>query len=634
MSRTPKFQTYDSTVGKDNARLKAIACKVVNSGVPTRYKINLRDEILSMKEKERLGFNFNRSLTASLRSRWDVVENATKSFLQEIVDMNDQIEDDSKKNERQLLGLIFTRSTNISLESRVEQLGGLFMRITFYKTVLEEKIKQYDHYKTFLVQCCELMGYLQPGQLLDRYAALNHVFKELYGEYDARATMMNKLQERLSDIRTETDHRNMLMHNEMSDLHMKLKILTIRINHLEYELSDRIDHSTGTEMEIYRIKNSIHRSYVALMNYRGLEPTDSDPYVQLEHIEARILACIDVIRFVKEETMKVGTQVKKSKREKELESVQLRIGTDSSSSDNEPGDANESHQMAQGTAGSQPQVRRSQPKVRKKSFLPPLDPSRTSMTGKVGATASKESSASVHSAKSMIKHVERRENRRVLKDKSENKSKIRSTNTRRPIKQPPREPASDTDTDTDDTMDKMDSKMKPLSISTTEFDKTMVEQVRRELEERLAQRLRNKARAGEDKIVHETTCPDVHEPTRAERIKMYDLIKRRKREIEDMLYTKPEILLQRCSQQEVKTIDWWRRSRLNQLHRQRSIFLEKPPLRECKSLKKPPAPLAKPRHPPSYTMSRKYIKLHYLDILANVDIRRRNSLQTEQLTLT
>ncbi|KAI8779577.1 hypothetical protein BgiBS90_018771, partial [Biomphalaria glabrata] len=57
------------------------------------------------------------SLTASLRSRWDVVENATLNFLQEIVDMNDQIEEDSKKNERQLLSLIFTRSTNISLEA-------------------------------------------------------------------------------------------------------------------------------------------------------------------------------------------------------------------------------------------------------------------------------------------------------------------------------------------------------------------------------------------------------------------------------------------------------------------------------------------------------------------------------------
>ncbi|CAL1545307.1 unnamed protein product [Lymnaea stagnalis] len=118
MQRQAKFKTYDMTVGIHNAKLKVIARNVLNSDVPIRYKISLRDDILAMKEKERLGFNFNRSLAASLRSRWDVVENATKSFLQEIVDMNDQIEDDSKKNERQIMGLIFTRSTNLGLESR------------------------------------------------------------------------------------------------------------------------------------------------------------------------------------------------------------------------------------------------------------------------------------------------------------------------------------------------------------------------------------------------------------------------------------------------------------------------------------------------------------------------------------
>lgn len=380
---------------------------------------------------------------------------------------------------------------------------------------------------------------------------------------------------------------------------------------------------------------------------RGQEPSDSDPYIQLEHIESRIQACIDVIRYVKEETLKAGTQVKKSKREKELESVQLRLGSASTSSDDEPdkpADANESHQRAQETAGPQSRVRTSQPKVRKKSFLPPLDPSRTSLTGKVkeklkvAAAASNESSASLHSTNSIVKHLESRDHTRVVKDKCENKSKNRS-NTRRPMKKLPKDRDTDTDTDTDDTMDKMDSKrdfVKRKSISITELDKTMIQQIRRELEEKLACRLRDYARTRQkgEQVVDGTTHKEEKEFSRTERKQMVDIIKSRKREIEEILYTKPEILLQRCSKQEVKGIDWWRRSRLNQLHGQRSIFLEKPTVRQNKSLKKPQPSLSKPSLPARYTMSRKYIKLHYLDILANVDIRHRNHLLTEQVTLT
>nr|KAI8745645.1 hypothetical protein BgiMline_019361 [Biomphalaria glabrata] len=321
MSRPAKFQTYDMRVGEHNIKLQTIARQVLNRELPIRYKIGLRDAILAMKEKERLGFNFNRSLTASLRSRWDVVENATLNFLQEIVDMNDQIEEDSKKNERQLLSLIFTRSTNISLEARVEQMSGLYMRMNFYKKVLEERIKQYDPCRNFLLQCCELMGYLQPGQLLDRYAALIHVFKELYKEYEDRMAKMNKLQEKLSEIKSETDHRNMLLHNEMSELHMKLKNLSTRITYMEYELNEKMDQSTNTEMDIYRVKNSIHRSYVALMNYRGVEPTETDPFLQLEHIETRIQNAQDVIKYIRDETMKQHLNFRRRHREQEGETA-------------------------------------------------------------------------------------------------------------------------------------------------------------------------------------------------------------------------------------------------------------------------------------------------------------------------
>ncbi|KAI8779578.1 hypothetical protein BgiMline_031085, partial [Biomphalaria glabrata] len=59
MSRPAKFQTYDMRVGEHNIKLQTIARQVLNRELPIRYKIGLRDAILAMKEKERLGFNFN-----------------------------------------------------------------------------------------------------------------------------------------------------------------------------------------------------------------------------------------------------------------------------------------------------------------------------------------------------------------------------------------------------------------------------------------------------------------------------------------------------------------------------------------------------------------------------------------------
>ncbi|CAG5115361.1 unnamed protein product [Candidula unifasciata] len=304
---------------KTNNVLLEIARKVVNSSPEPRYKIKLRDEVLAMKEKERLGFNFNRSVTASLKSRWSVVEKATRDYLQEIFDMNDQIEEDGRKYENQLINLIVTRTTNLGLNSRIEQMAGLFMHMNFYCTVLKFKIQHLEPARAFMFTCSDLMGFSRPSQLIDRYAALQHVFSELYSDYEDRQNLLNHLTEALSEVKAETNHRNMLMHNQMAEMHSRIKHLQTESAQIERAIQDQMESSTGASLEIYKIKNAVYNIYITMMTYRGLDTTHSDSFSQLEELEVRVSHTQAAVKMLQIEESKRQSKKKAHKKQEALD---------------------------------------------------------------------------------------------------------------------------------------------------------------------------------------------------------------------------------------------------------------------------------------------------------------------------
>ncbi|RUS89189.1 hypothetical protein EGW08_003068, partial [Elysia chlorotica] len=172
MSTAKILAMADRNVGDMKKKLLSRARYVENNSPEPRHTIHMWDMNLAMKEKERLGINFNRSVTMSLESRWEVVNKLTVEFLKEVISLNDQLSEEANKHAKQLLTLILTRAKRLGMVSRMEQMAGLLMHITFYRTVLKAKVEEMQEVTSFLFQCAELMGFTHPTQIMNRYTAL------------------------------------------------------------------------------------------------------------------------------------------------------------------------------------------------------------------------------------------------------------------------------------------------------------------------------------------------------------------------------------------------------------------------------------------------------------------------------
>ncbi|GFR89940.1 hypothetical protein ElyMa_006137400 [Elysia marginata] len=149
---------------------------ILNSSPEPSHEIVVERLKMDMAEKERVGLTFNRTVTESMADRWHDLECLNAQFLQDVVNMEEQIKDDITKCEREMETFIANRAQVLTLTSSHEQMAGLAMHINFFKKVLESKIASLRSTFQFLQKCTESMGFNHPTQIIDRYESLRLIF--------------------------------------------------------------------------------------------------------------------------------------------------------------------------------------------------------------------------------------------------------------------------------------------------------------------------------------------------------------------------------------------------------------------------------------------------------------------------
>ncbi|GFR89936.1 hypothetical protein ElyMa_006137300 [Elysia marginata] len=296
----------DKTVGNMKKPLLNRARQVENSSPEPTHTINMWDMMVSMKEKERLGINFNRSVTMSLESRWEVVNKLTVEFLKEVISLNDQLSEEANKQARQLLTLIMTRTKRLGMASRMEQMAGLLMHITFYRTVLKAKVEEMHEVTSFLFHCSELMGFSHPTQIMDRYTALKTILNEIREDYEVRVNYLTKLQDKETEFIEASSRESIVLHNQMAKLHVRLKDIRIEITALERFTEEKEQQAAETMVKLKKIKASVNHCYTSMMTYKGLECRETNLVRQMEEFGIRMAISIAAVKHVEDQQAKAN----------------------------------------------------------------------------------------------------------------------------------------------------------------------------------------------------------------------------------------------------------------------------------------------------------------------------------------
>ncbi|GFO29959.1 hypothetical protein PoB_005646400 [Plakobranchus ocellatus] len=182
------------------------------------------DEIMGMKEMERIRVNLNRAFSQTMVERWDKIYKMTIAFLKQIIYLNEHISEEADKQAKQLIHLIHTRNKRVAMASKIEQMAGLLMHVTFYRTVLEAKIEEMRTSKaSLLVHCTKQLGLLNPREVIDGYFVLKGIFTELWEEVQEKTGLLRASTG--SMMEEETSNMNMQLNMQITALFAKLKNL-------------------------------------------------------------------------------------------------------------------------------------------------------------------------------------------------------------------------------------------------------------------------------------------------------------------------------------------------------------------------------------------------------------------------
>lgn len=304
MSTAKILAMSDKRIGDAKKPLLNRARIVENSSPEPRHTIHMWDTMMDWKEKTRLGINFNRSVTMSLESRWEVVNRLTVEFLKEVISLNDQLSEEASKQARQLLTLILTRTKRLGMASKMEQMAGLLMHITFYRTVLKAKVEEMRESTSFLFHCSELMGFTHPTQIMDRYTALKACLGEIREDNDVRVQYLAKLQDEETDYVESCLRESIMLHNTMASLHVRLKDLRSEITELERFIEDKEQQEAEAMLRRRKIKASVHHCYTAIMTYKGLECRETNLMRQMEEFGIRLTITLAAVKIVEDQLAK------------------------------------------------------------------------------------------------------------------------------------------------------------------------------------------------------------------------------------------------------------------------------------------------------------------------------------------
>ncbi|RUS89190.1 hypothetical protein EGW08_003069 [Elysia chlorotica] len=279
------------------------ARKMLNSSPQPCHEIMVNRLIIDMAEQERVGLTFNRTVADSMADRWNDLESLNARFLQDVVNMEEQIKDDINKCERQIEAFLANRAQLITLQSNSEQMAGFVMHIGFYKTLLDAKIETLTSSYKFLRKCTAPLGFTHPTQIIDRYESLKAIFEEIFYEFEQRSNRLNKLQEQFSGMMEETIKKNMVDHNRMAGLHHELKNLKSETAELERFISSKLECSSNVGVILYKVKFSIFQAYQRIMDYKRLEPVECDAHAQLNELQKHMKTLEAVIKIVQQSMM-------------------------------------------------------------------------------------------------------------------------------------------------------------------------------------------------------------------------------------------------------------------------------------------------------------------------------------------
>ncbi|GFO33690.1 hypothetical protein PoB_006019500 [Plakobranchus ocellatus] len=269
MSTAAILAMMDKRFGDSKKELLHKASIMENRSPEPRETIRTYDMQLEMKEKERLGIDFNRTASISVQSRWEIVHKLIVEFLQEIISLNDQLSEEAGKQAKQLLNIMITRAQRLGMASRIEQMAGLLMHITFYRTVLKAKLLQMKENTSFLMHCSDLLGFSSPTQIMNRYEALKCTLDEISKDRQSRASMLTALQEKHMEMMDNAEEYHVLLHSTTAALHVKLENLKFEISTLEHFIHDKEEEAAESDYTLNKIKYSIHHCYTSLMSYNS-----------------------------------------------------------------------------------------------------------------------------------------------------------------------------------------------------------------------------------------------------------------------------------------------------------------------------------------------------------------------------
>ncbi|GFO29958.1 hypothetical protein PoB_005646300 [Plakobranchus ocellatus] len=280
-------------VGAHNQLLEDTARVALNTSPQPPHAVVVHRLMKDMEDYERVGLTFHKSLTNTIADRWRRLEDLKARFLQEVINMEDQINDDISKSEKQLEIYVANRTQTLVLASKHEQLAGLALHTSFYKNVLDIKIKSLESTYKFLRKCTDMMNFSNPLQLIDRYEALKKLFEEIFYEFDQRANALKEYQEEYNTM-TELGLRDsMLRYNEMSDLYQRF--------------------TAARSEKVLRVCTAVYPG-----SGRGLEPTEIDPVAQMVEIGRRFKQLESVVSVVHQQIMAEASKGRKLVSRKKL----------------------------------------------------------------------------------------------------------------------------------------------------------------------------------------------------------------------------------------------------------------------------------------------------------------------------
>ncbi|GFO33686.1 hypothetical protein PoB_006019100 [Plakobranchus ocellatus] len=250
ISLKPALKLMDRSVGDSNNLLLERARQQMNSEPPLPHAVQLDNMLRSLSDRSSDVLTYNRSVTASMRKACHDLEVMKIRFLKNVVHMEDLIKEDITKCERNIQHYVSERVQTLIAESRYEQMSGLVMHISFYKTMLDSKIESLQTSFAFLKKCTEFMGFMYPVDLLSRYEALKGIFEN---------------------------------------------------SELEMFIQDHMEVSSSKEAALHKIQSNIERLYARVMEDGGLDPIKTSISVQLATIKSRIKISESVIQCVYEE---------------------------------------------------------------------------------------------------------------------------------------------------------------------------------------------------------------------------------------------------------------------------------------------------------------------------------------------